>query len=41
MQKEVLRDEWGGDSQLSEGEGGDDATEGEDEGEEAMESVKT
>ena len=30
-QKEVLRDEWRGEEQLSEGEGGDDATEGEDE----------
>jgi len=27
-QKEVVRDEWGGDSQLSEGEGGGEATEG-------------
>jgi len=30
-QKYEVRDEWGGEDQLSEGEGGDDATEGEDE----------
>ncbi len=39
-QKEVVRDEWRGEEQLSEGEGGGDATEGrggeEDEGEGAI-----
>ena len=40
IQKEVVRDEWRGEEQLSEGEGGGDATEGrggeEDEGEGAI-----
>jgi len=42
MQKEIVRDEWRGEEQLSEGEGGGDPTEGgggeEDEGEGAMDT---